>query len=177
MRYAGLIENDLTGGPGLSVTFFVQGCPHKCQGCFNQKTWDYEGGQELPNDFLEDIVKKLHANNINRRLCIMGGEPLCQENLFLTLLILKTVKEKSPDTELAVWTGYQYENLLKSHNAHLTQILELIDILVDGPFILEQKDTSLVMRGSRNQRIIDIKNSLKNNEIILKTEYYEKVEK
>ena len=177
MRYAGLIKDDFTAAPGVCVSVFVQGCPHRCPGCFNPETWDFEGGQELSNDFLEDIVKKLHANNINRRLCIMGGEPLCQENLFLTLLILKTVKEQSPNTELAVWTGYKYEELLKSHNAHLTQILELIDILVDGPFILEQKDTSLAMRGSRNQRIIDIKNSLKNNEIILKTEYYEKVEK
>ena len=175
MRYAKLIDNDLTAGPGYTVTFFTQGCPHHCPGCFNESTWDFEGGNELPNDFLEQILEKIHKNNINRRFALMGGEPLCQENIFLSLLILKTVKEKSPDTETAVWTGYLFEDLFSTSKPHVLEILKYIDVLVDGPFVLEQKDLTLNMRGSKNQRIIDVQNSLLNKEVILKKEYYEKV--
>ena len=173
MRYAGLINNDLTSGPGLSTTFFVQGCPHHCEGCFNQDTWSFEGGEELPNDFLETIVERLHENGIDRRFCLMGGEPLCQENIFLSLLIIQYIKEHSPNTEIAVWTGYTLEQLLNSNIIHIKKVLENIDILVDGPFIQEQKDLSLFMRGSRNQRILDLKESLKQCKPVLKTEYYE----
>ena len=170
MRYAGLINNDLTGGPGLSTTFFVQGCPHHCEGCFNKDTWSFEGGTELPNDFLETIVEKLHENNLDRRFCLMGGEPLCQENLFLSLLIVQYIKENSPNTEIAIWTGYTFEQLLENKSNKMKTILECADIIVDGPFIQEQKDLSLFMRGSRNQRVIDVKKSLSQNNIILKFE-------
>lgn len=173
MRYAGLINNDLTGGPGLSTTFFVQGCPHHCEGCFNQDTWSFEGGQELPNDFLETIVEKLHENNLDRRFCLMGGEPLCQENIFLSLLIIQYIKEHSPNTEIAVWTGYTFEQLLDSSIVHIEEVLKNIDVLIDGPFIQEQKDLSLFMRGSRNQRILNLKESLEQCKPILKKEYYE----
>lgn len=169
MRYAGIIDNDLTGGPGLSVTVFVQGCPHRCPGCYNEHTWDFNGGFEVYENFIEDILNKLNKNNINRRLCIMGGEPLCRENISLTNTIVKGIKEKSPNTEIAIWTGYCYENLIKDAQ----QVLKDVDVLVDGPFILEQKDLTLAMRGSRNQRIIDIQKTLKSNSIVLKKEYYE----
>ena len=169
MRYAGIIDNDLTAGPFLSVTVFVQGCPHKCEGCFNPSTWDFNGGVEVPDNFIETIVEKLNKNNFSRRLCIMGGEPLCEENISLTNTIVKGIKEKSPNTEIAIWTGYCYENLIKKAR----QVLKDVDILVDGPFILEQKDLTLAMRGSRNQRIIDIQKTLKSNSIVLKKEYYE----
>ena len=99
----------------------------------------------------------------------MGGEPLCRENISLTNTIVKGIKEKSPNTEIAIWTGYCYENLIKDAR----QVLKDVDVLVDGPFILEQKDLTLAMRGSRNQRIIDIQKTLKSNSIVLKKEYYE----
>ena len=169
MRYAGIIDNDLTGGPGLSVTVFVQGCPHRCSGCYNEHTWDFNGGFEVYENFIKDILNKLNKNNINRRLCIMGGEPLCKENISLTHTIVKEVRKKSPNTEIAIWTGYCYENLIEEAR----QVLKDVDVLVDGPFILEQKDLTLAMRGSRNQRIIDIQKTLKSNSIVLKKEYYE----
>lgn len=169
MRYAGIIDNDLTGGPGLSVTVFVQGCPHRCPSCYNEHTWDFNGGFEVYENFIEDILNKLNKNNINRRLCIMGGEPLCKENISLTNTIVKEVRKKSPNTEIAIWTGYCYENLIEEAR----QVLKDVDVLVDGPFILEQKDLTLAMRGSRNQRIIDIQKTLKSNSIVLKKEYYE----
>ena len=177
MKYADLISNDMTAGPGFSVTLFVQGCPHQCSGCFNPETWNFSGGKEVSADLPEQILKKIKANGIERRFCIMGGEPLCKENVFLTRMLLSYIKEKSPETELAVWTGYTWEELSAlTSNPHIKEILSLIDFLVDGRFILSKKDMSLKFRGSSNQRIIDVPKTLKQNQIILKTEYYEKKE-
>ena len=173
MRYADLISNDVTAGPGFTVTLFVQGCPHMCSGCFNPETWDFNGGKEVPADFPEIILEKINANGLKRRFCVMGGEPLCKENAFLTHMILNYIKEKSPETELAVWTGYTWEELSSlGGNPHIKEILSLIDFMVDGRFQLEKKDLSLKLRGSSNQRIIDVKETLKQNQIVLKEEYY-----
>lgn len=92
MRYAGLIKNDLAAAPGICLTFFVQGCPFRCPGCHNPESWDFDGGKEFTPEVLDEIISGLTANNINRPLCIMGGEPLCPENLFLTTLIIKEVR-------------------------------------------------------------------------------------
>ena len=97
MRYSGLITNDITAAPGLCVSFFTQGCPHHCPGCHNPDTWAFDRGKEFTNNTLETIIKALTAQNIQRDLCIMGGEPLCKENLFLTALVIKTVKETIKD--------------------------------------------------------------------------------
>lgn len=156
MRYADVIWNDITAGDGLCVSFYVQGCPHHCPGCHNPETWDFEGGKEFPSTLLDELPQRLNAQGINRPLCILGGEPLCQENLFLTHLLIKTVKEKSPRTKIYLWTGYLYEELKKQDNRHVQYILQNINTLIDGPFIQEERDITLKMRGSRNQRIIDI---------------------
>ena len=113
MRYSGIIYNDITAAPGLCVSFFTQGCPHHCHNCHNPQTWDFEGGKEFRPELLDEIVEALTANGIERSLCIMGGEPLCSENEFLTLLVIKTVKEKLPNIPIYIWTGYFYEELLK----------------------------------------------------------------
>jgi anaerobic ribonucleoside-triphosphate reductase activating protein len=156
MRYADVIWNDITAGNGLCVSFYTQGCPHHCPGCQNPGTWDFEGGKEFPSTLLDELPQRLNAQGINRPLCILGGEPLCQENLFLTHLLIKTVKEKSPRTKIYLWTGYLYEDLKKQDNRHVQYILQNINTLIDGPFIQEERDITLKMRGSRNQRIIDI---------------------
>ena len=156
MRHSGIIRNDLAAAPGVSVTFFTQGCPHRCKGCHNPETWDFNGGKEFTYDVLNDILDALCANGIKRNLCIMGGEPLCEENEFLTLLILKTVKEKLPDVEVYIWTGYYYDEL-QSRNVHIDRILELADYLIDGPYIESKRDITLQMRGSTNQSIINLK--------------------
>ena len=93
MRYAGLIKNDLAAAPGVCVSFFVQGCPLRCPGCHNPESWSFEGGMEFSPKILNDILTSLSANGIERPLCIMGGEPLCPENLFLTTLIIKEVRQ------------------------------------------------------------------------------------
>lgn len=157
MRYADVIWNDITAGDGLCVSFYTQGCPHHCPGCQNPSTWDFEGGKEFPSSLIDELIVRLNAQGIQRPLCILGGEPLCQENLFLTSLLVTTVKEKSPHTKIIVWTGYLYEDLLKSGSPHMKNILANVNTIIDGPFIQEQRDITLKMRGSTNQRIIDLR--------------------
>lgn len=156
MRYAGIIENDISAAPGVCLTFFVQGCPNHCPGCHNPDSWDFLGGKEFTSEVLQTIVKGLTANGLKRSLCIMGGEPLCPENRFLTLLVLNTVKRDLPDTKVYIWTGYTYEKLLNDSDTHLKSILEQTDVLIDGPYIEAERDITLPMRGSRNQRIIEL---------------------
>lgn len=156
MRYANVLWNDIVAGDGLCVSFYVQGCPHRCPGCHNPETWDFEGGQEFPASLLEDLIRGLHAQGIDRPLCILGGEPLCPENVFLTTLVVRTVRDKSPDTKIYVWTGYTKEELEKHHSSpHLSYILENINVLVDGPYEQDKRDITLKMRGSSNQRVFE----------------------
>ena len=157
MRYAGLNKNDFTAAPGVSVTFYTQGCPHHCSGCHNPETWDFEGGKEFTPKVIDEILEALTANNIMRSLAIQGGEPLCVENEFLTLLIVKTVKEKFPDVKIYIWTGYYFNSL--PNTPYIKQILELTDCLIDGPYIEDERDITLPMRGSRNQNIIYFDNN------------------
>lgn len=158
MKYAGLNLNDMSAAPGVSVSFFTQGCPHHCKGCHNPETWDFGRGQEFTYEVLNRILDGLTANGVSRSLAIMGGEPLCEQNAFLTLLVVKTVKEKLPDTKIYIWTGYYYDKL--PSDPHIKQILELADYLIDGPYREDLRDITLKMRGSSNQNIIDLKEKL-----------------
>lgn len=155
MRYAGFIANDFAAASGVCVTVFTQGCPHHCPGCHNPETWDFLGGKEFEGDTIAQICDALVANGIHRDLCIMGGEPLCPENQFLTYLICTTIKEKYPDTKIYIWTGYTLEELQHGSNqTRIDQILDLTTAIVDGRYIEAERDISLFMRGSRNQRIL-----------------------
>ena len=157
MRYAGIIKNDVTAGEGVCVSFFTQGCPHHCAGCHNPETWAFDGGKEFTQETLNELIRDINANGVQRNLCIMGGEPLCPENQFLTQLVISTIKEKYPDIKVYIWTGYLYEDLLTSNSSKLENILSMTDVLIDGPYIQEERDITLAMRGSRNQRIIELK--------------------
>lgn len=159
MRYAGIIENDIAAAPGVCVSFFTQGCNNHCKNCHNPETWEPDGGRPFTEETMTQLIKAISANNIQRNLCIMGGEPLLDCNLFLVNLIINEVKKQYPDIKIYLWTGYIYENLLeyKKSNAHLNYILNNIDVLIDGPYIDELRDITLSMRGSSNQRIIYLK--------------------
>ena len=158
MRYAGIIKNDIAAGEGVNVSFFTQGCPLRCKGCHNPQTWDFEGGKEFTPDVIDEIIKALNENGVQRNLSIMGGEPLCSENVFLVNLLILKVKEVYPDIKIYVWTGYTYEELqTRTMEPKIEQILDNIDYLIDGPFILEERDITLAMRGSRNQRVLNMK--------------------
>ena len=157
MRYSGLIRNDLAAAPGISVSFFTQGCPHRCKGCHNPETWDFEGGKEFTQNTLQEIVEALRANGIKRSFCIMGGEPLCEKNTLLVLMTLQYIKQRLPETKVYIWTGYYYDELLKKSDPKIPLILDLTDYLIDGPYIESMRDLSLQMRGSSNQSIIELK--------------------
>lgn len=157
MRYAGINYNDMCAAPGVSVTLFTQGCPHHCEGCHNPETWDFDGGKEFTPDVLRKIVDVLTHNGVKRNFCIMGGEPLCEQNTLLTLMTIQYVKQRLPEIKIYLWTGYYYEDLLKSSDPKIPLILKEIDVLIDGPFIKSLRDITLKMRGSSNQNIIELK--------------------
>lgn len=158
MRYAGMIKNDIAAGEGVNVSFFTQGCHFHCMGCHNPQTWDFQGGKEFTSDTLEELLKALSANGIQRNLSIMGGEPLCPENVFLVNMIILEVKKVFPDIKIYIWTGYTYEELLERlDEPKIGAILDNIDYLIDGRFEIGKRDISLPMRGSRNQRILNMK--------------------
>lgn len=167
MRYNTIKLNDIANAPGISVSVYLQGCPHHCNNCFNPETWDFDAGQEFTQETMQSIISGLTKNGVPRVLSILGGEPLCPENQFLTLLIINTVKESLPNTKIFIWTGYLFEHILQDHSNNMAHILEKTNVIVDGPYIDSLRDISLKMRGSSNQRIIDVQKSLEQNKVIL----------
>lgn len=152
MRYAGIIENDVVNGEGICLSYWTQGCPHKCEGCHNPETWNFNGGKEdSKENILNKILTLLNKNNIHRNLSILGGEPLCDENIDFTMEILKQVKQKYPSIKTFVWTGYTYEELCKLYK---DIIFDNIDVLIDGKYDKNQRDITLKLRGSKNQRVL-----------------------
>lgn len=153
-RYAGLMTNDFANGTGVCVSFWTQGCPHHCKGCQNPETWDFEGGLELPTDIRGQIIKAICANGITRNFSVLGGEPLCPQNIEEVDQIITSVRAAFPQIKIFVWTGYTLEELQKEKNEHIINILSKIDILVDGKYEEKQRDITLELRGSKNQRIL-----------------------
>lgn len=143
MRIAGIIENSLVDGTGIRVTVFVQGCDKACPGCHNEQTWDYDGGDEWS---VEDVIEQVQYIAIEDRITMSGGEPLdqCAD----VKAVLSALKEKGWDVWL--YTGYVLENLTPEQR----EVLEYVDVLVDGPYIQEQRSLDLKWRGSKNQRIL-----------------------
>ena len=153
-RYAGLITNDFANGTGTCVSFWTQGCPHHCPSCQNPETWDFQGGKEVPTDIRGQIIKAICANGITRNFSVLGGEPLCNENLDEVDKIITGVRTAYPQIKIFVWTGYILEELKEKKNDKINHILSQIDVLIDGPFIQAERDITLELRGSRNQRIL-----------------------
>lgn len=151
MKYAGIQENDFINGEGVCVSFWTQGCPHRCEGCHNPDLWNFNEGKELPNDYRGQIVKAISANGITRNFSILGGEPLCDENIQLTHDTIAAVRTAYPHIKIFVWTGYTLEELT---HPLMKDILDKIDVLIDGRYIQEQRDVTLKMRGSSNQRLL-----------------------
>lgn len=154
MRYSCLNKNDIVNGEGVCVSFWVQGCPIRCIGCHNASIWDFNGGKEFTPSTISEITQAINANGIQRNFSILGGEPLCEENVFLTTLVIQEVRKVYPDIKIYLWTGYYYKDLLKRNDSHLNYIFNNINYLIEGPFIQEQRDITLKLRGSRNQHIL-----------------------
>ena len=150
MNYAGIKKVDIANGPGVRVSLFVSGCRNHCRGCFNPETWDFSYGEPFTKETEDEIIKALRPSWI-QGLSIRGGEPTEEENEAALIPFLKRVREELPDKDIWLYSGYTWEMLQNE------EILKLVDVLVDGPFLLEQKDAGLAFRGSRNQRIIHLR--------------------
>ena len=150
MNYAEIKKVDIANGPGVRVSLFVSGCRNHCKGCFNPETWDFDYGRPFTRATEDEIIEALRPSWI-QGLSILGGDPAEEENPAVLIPFLKRVRAVLPDKDIWLYSGYTYEALLDK------EILTLADVLVDGPFLLEQKDAGLAFRGSRNQRIIDLR--------------------
>lgn len=161
MRIAGLLKNDMVDGLGFAVSLWTQGCPFHCKGCHNQETWDFKGGKEVNIYRLIDEIKKaIIANGIQRNFSVLGGEPLCSQNIYEVADIIYEIKKAFPDIKIFVWTGFTIEVLLAQHDPIVNKVLHNIDILIDGQFELDKRDVTLWLRGSKNQRVIDVPKTL-----------------
>lgn len=154
MRFAKLMKNDVVDtDSGICVSIWFQGCPFKCAGCHNPETWDFNGGKEIDDNILMDtILNSLNENDIKRDLSILGGEPLVEKNLIFIQQLISEAKRQNPKIKIYLWTGFEYSHLIKVKHMY-GYILNNIDVLITGPFILEQRDITLKLRGSRNQEI------------------------
>ena len=150
MNYAEIKKVDIANGPGVRVSLFVSGCRNHCKGCFNPETWDFDYGRPFTRETEDEIIEALRPSWI-QGLSILGGEPTEEENAAVLIPFLKRVRAALPDKDIWLYSGYTYEALRDK------EILTLADVLVDGPFLLELTDAGLAFRGSRNQRIIDLK--------------------
>ena len=153
-RYAKIMTNDIVDGIDVCVSLWMQGCPIKCQGCHNSSIWDFNGGYEIPTDIRGHIIKAICANGIIRNFSVLGGEPLCQENVKDVDDIISGVRIAYPEIKIFLWTGYTLEQLKEQKNKHIDNILSNIDVLIDGPYIESLRDITLELRGSANQRIL-----------------------
>lgn len=151
-NYNTIILNDVTNIKGISVSFYVQGCPHHCKGCFNPETWDFNGGQPYTEHTKWEIIEAIGANGLQRNFSVLGGEPLAPQNLQMVDEVVAAVRAAYPKITIALWTGYTFEKLNKD-NSHILSILNKINYIIDGQFIEELKDLNLYLRGSSNQRI------------------------
>ena len=170
MYYGNIKKSDIANGPGVRFSLFVSGCTHHCKGCFNEETWNFKYGEPFTEKTEEQILKLLEPSYVSG-LTVLGGEPMEYVNQKELLPFLKKVKENYPKKTIWCYTGYVYEKDLLGRMIQkwkiTKEILELIDVLVDGPFIEEQKDITLLFRGSANQRLIDVPQSLAAGEVIL----------
>ena len=159
MRYNKVRKMDISNGPGVRVSVFVQGCTFNCKNCFNPETHDFNGGKEFTEEIMDKIVNLCESDTI-RGLSILGGDPLHPKNIEGTILLSKKFKEKFPNKDLWIWTGFLYENIVNK------DILNYADVIIDGQYVDELHSFLLKYCGSSNQRIIDVKKTLKENKIV-----------
>ena len=149
---SGIVTDSIVDGPGIRTAIFCQGCPHHCPGCHNPETWEFGCGTPMEEEAILEIVR---ANPLCRGVTFSGGEPFAQAEGYARLARLL----KNAGYEVASYSGYTFEELLRGTKAQ-KELLEAIDVLIDGPFLLQERSLELVFRGSRNQRILDVKKSL-----------------
>ena len=160
IRIAGTVNDSIVDGPGYRYTIFAQGCPHHCPGCHNPQSHDFEGGRVTDTD---TILRQVRENPLLDGITLSGGEPFCQPEA------CRALAEAAHDLGMSVWcyTGYTWEKLMQEADPARLALLEAVDVLVDGPFILAQKSLELKFCGSRNQRLIDVKKTRQAGQVTL----------
>ena len=158
MNYNKIRKMDISNGPGLRVSIFMQGCEFHCKNCFNPETWDFKKGKEFTDKTIERVLKLADKEYI-QGLSILGGEPMHPKNIDNTLKLVKVFKEKYPEKDIWVWSGFLFDNLKDK------EVLKYINVLVDGQYKDELHDFRLKYRGSSNQRVIDVQKSLKRGKV------------
>ena len=161
MRYNKIRKMDVSNGPGIRVSIFMQGCVFNCKGCFNPETHDFNGGKEFTDETINRVLE-LCSKDYIVGLSILGGEPLHPNNIEGTCLLAKAFKDKYPDKTIWVWSGFLFDRDLKNK-----EILNYIDVLVDGQYNCDLYSPKLQWKGSSNQRVIDVKKSLEEDKIII----------
>lgn len=178
MRYAQITPFEVCNGKGAGVSLFVQGCHFHCKGCFNQESWDFCGGKEWTKE-IEDKFFELISKPYIKRITILGGEPLADKNVSDVLNLIVEIRNRFPNKNIWLYTGYKWDSIFypvvtDDFNPERDTIIDcrksiarLCDVVIDGRFVEELKDLTLKFRGSSNQRIIDVEQSLKENKIVL----------
>ena len=170
MNYGEIKQYDIADGPGVRVSLFVSGCTHCCDGCFNSQTWDFNFGKPFTEETEEEILKAMSPSHISG-FTLLGGEPFEPQNQKVIVELLRKIKKAYPDKNIWCYTGYLFDrDLLGESRArceYTDEMLSMIDVLVDGEFIAEKRNLMLNFRGSSNQRIILVQQSLKEEKVVL----------
>ena len=161
MRYNKIRKMDVSNGPGIRISIFMQGCVFNCKNCFNPETHDFNGGKEFTDETIARVLELCSPEHI-QGLSILGGEPMHPKNIEGTTKLAKAFKEKYPDKNLWAWSGYLFDEYLKDKD-----VLNYLDVIVDGQYKDDLRDPRLKYAGSTNQRAIDVKKSLKRGEVVL----------
>ncbi len=169
MNYSGIKTFSIENGTGVRVSLFVSGCRHHCKGCFNEETWDFTHGNPFTKETEDEIIKAMSPEYM-AGITLLGGDPGEPENQEALLPLLRRVRKELPQKTVWMYTGYVLEDFKPNHRAYCKateEFLRSCDVVVDGPFLMEQKNLSLKFRGSANQRIIDMKKTIEKGEIVI----------
>ena len=170
MHYGNIKNYDIADGEGVRVTLFCSGCTNRCEGCFQPETWDFCYGKEYTKETEDQLIQMLTNPNI-QGLTLLGGDPFEPSNQRTLITLLRRVKQELPKKDVWAYTGFVYEqDLLEGQRKHTEvtdEMLSYIDVLVDGPFVIDEKDISLYFRGSTNQRVIDMPKTLKSGNVVI----------
>lgn len=156
-KIAGVYWDDTAAAPGISLSVYFSGCHFHCPECHNPEAQNFDYGIEFTENFIQEVIMKLQKNGVKRKLSILGGEPLCDENLETVKELIQKCKQVYPDLVIYIWTGYTIEELRERSIEDLYSILNSVDIIIDGRYEKDKRDTTLPLRGSSNQRIIYLK--------------------
>ena len=165
MNYAAIKTHDIANGPGVRVSLFVSGCTHRCKDCFNREAWDFNYGKPFDQSVIDEILEYLKPGFI-KGITYLGGEPMDPRNQAGLLELTRQIRAAFPEKSVWCFTGYVWDKIPAVEGV-TEELISLCDVIVDGPFIAEQKNLSLRFRGSENQRLIDVKKTLQTGQITL----------